>query len=319
MKRLSAMIFCTVALFSSFGLAYADDPISISAKGVCVMDADTGKVIISRNADLRLPPASCTKVMTAIITLERAKLTDTFLVSPRAATMSPSKVYLRPGDKVTVEALLYSLLLKSANDSASVLAEGVAGTELEFARMMTEKAHQIGAVDTNFSNASGLPVADHYTTAYDLALILRYAMHDERFMAIASTKFATLNMGEKEKMLLKNHNKMLWNYEGDEVGKTGYTVAARQCYVGEANCSNTRLIVAVLHSNDLWGDTRKLLDEGFKLAMTNQTLALADIKGGDGYIQKASYKTYERVTRHRHSRKKHSRKHRRHHRHRRAS
>jgi D-alanyl-D-alanine carboxypeptidase len=110
MKRLLAIVFCTLAFVASFGLAYADDPIAISAKGVCVMDADTGKVIISRNADLRLPPASCTKVMTAIITLERAKMTDTFRVSPRAATMSPSKVYLKPGDQVTVEALLYSLL-----------------------------------------------------------------------------------------------------------------------------------------------------------------------------------------------------------------
>lgn len=301
MKRLSAMVFCAMVIFSSFGRAYADDPIAITAKGVCVMDADTGKVIISRNMNLRLPPASCTKVMTAIITLERAKLTDTFVVSPRAATMSPSKVYLRPGDRVTVEALLYSLLLKSANDSASVLAEGVAGTELEFARMMTEKAHQIGAVDTNFSNASGLPVADHYTTAYDLALILRYAMHDERFMAIAGTKFATLNMGYKDKMLLKNHNKLLWTYDGDEVGKTGYTIAARQCYVGEANCSNTRLIVAILHGNDLWGDTRKLLDEGFKLAMNNQTLALADINGGESYIHKASYRVPDRI---RHVRRK---------------
>ncbi len=314
MKRLLAIVFCTLVFVASFGLAYADDPIAISAKGVCVMDADTGKVIISRNADLRLPPASCTKVMTAIITLERAKMTDTFRVSPRAATMSPSKVYLKPGDQVTVEALLYSLLLKSANDSASVLAEGVAGTELEFARMMTEKAHQIGAVDTNFSNASGLPVNDHYTTAYDLALILRYAMHDERFMAISSTKFATLNMGEKEKTLLKNHNKLLWFYDGAGAGKTGYTLAARHCYVGEANCSNTRLIVAILHSSDLWGDTKKLMDEGFQLAMNNQTLALADIKGGDGYIQKASYKTYERVKRHSRKAKGHSRKHRRHHR-----
>ena len=90
MKRMAAIVFCTLVFFTSLGLAYADDPIAVSAKGVCVMDADTGKIIISRNADLKLPPASCTKVMTAIVTLERAKMTDTFRVSPRAATMSPS-------------------------------------------------------------------------------------------------------------------------------------------------------------------------------------------------------------------------------------
>ncbi len=221
-------------------------------------------------------------------------MTDVFTVSRHAASMPASKVYLRPGDRVTVQALLYSLLLKSANDSAVVLAEGIAGSEPAFAKLMTEKAHQIGALDTNFSDASGLPIKDHYTTPYDLALILRYAMHDPAFMQIACTKYATLNMGRRDKMLLKNHNKMLWYYEGAGAGKTGYTLAARQCYVGEANCSNTRLIVAILHGADLWGDTKKLLDKGFELAMKNQTLALGDTPES-GRIIKASYRVPVRV------------------------
>lgn len=299
MRKLSRLM-CTAAL-AALALnapeALASDDLSISAKGVVVMDASTGNIIISRNADMKLPPASTTKVMTAIVTLERAKSTDTFRVSKNATLASPSKVYLKPGDEVTVEALLYSLLLKSANDSAVALAEGVAGSEPAFARLMTEKAHEIGALDTNFSNASGLPTDDHYTTAHDLALMLRYAMRDERFMSIASTKFATLNMGEKERMLLKNHNKLLWYYDGAGAGKTGYTIAAQHCYVGEANCQNTRLIVAILRSHDLWGDAKKLLDKGFELALTGQTLALADTAGP--VIKKAAYHKRHPGRRHR--------------------
>ena len=290
---------------SPFAFAGDEQQFGISAKAAVVMDAATGQVIISRNKDMQLPPASTTKVMTAVVALDRAKLTDTFKVSRAASAKSPSKVYLRPGDEITVEALLYSLLLKSANDSAAALAEGVGGTEEAFARMMTEKAHEIGALHTNFRNASGLPSDNHYTTAYDLALILRYAMQDERFTQIATTKFATLNMGQKERMLLKNHNKLLWFYDGAGAGKTGYTIAARHCYVGEANCSNTKLVVAILRSNDLWGDTRKLLDKGFELAMTGQTLAMADTSD-EPVVRKASYKVKRKAAsrHHRHKKKR---------------
>lgn len=294
MRKLVAALLMTLVV--SYGsAARADEDLSVSAKGIVVMDADTGKIIISKNKDLKLQPASTTKVMTALLAMEKTKPTDVVKVSKNATTMSPSKVYLRQGDEVTVEALLYSLLLKSANDSACALAEGVAGSEPAFAKMMTDEAHRLGALNTNFSNASGLPAENHYTTAADLALILRAAMQNERFMAISSTKFATLNMGEKERMLLKNHNKLLWFYDGAGAGKTGYTVAARHCYVGEANCRNTRLIVAVLHSGDLWGDVKKCLDKGFELAITGQTLAMGDTEEGDTYIKRASYKVSKKA------------------------
>jgi D-alanyl-D-alanine carboxypeptidase (penicillin-binding protein 5/6) len=305
MKKFFLSLLSTF-LLTSFAatIAFAeDDDFTVTAKAVVVMDAETGKVILSRNMDMKLQPASTTKVMTAIVAMERTKPTDVFRVSRYASLMSPSKVYLRPGDEVTVEALLYSMLLKSANDSAAAIAEGIGGSEAAFARLMTDKAHEIGALNSNFKNASGLPGDDHYTTAYDLALILRYAMRSERFMTISSTKFATLNMGEKERMLLKNHNKLLWFYDGAGAGKTGYTVAARHCYVGEAFCSNTRLIVAVLKSHDLWGDTKKLLDKGFELAMTGQTLAMADTSYEEPVIRKASYKVKKKAV-HRKAHKK---------------
>ena len=293
------LIMVSIALAAA-AQCMAEDDFEISAKAAVVMDPATGAIIISKNKDLKLPPASTTKVMSAVVALEKSRLSDVFKVSKRASCMSPSKVCLKPGDEITVEALLYSMLLKSANDSAAALAEGVGGSELNFARMMTEKAKEIGAVNTNYMNASGLPTSDHYTTAYDLALILSYALKDDRFVAISATKFATLNMGEKYNMLLKNHNKMLWCYEGAGPGKTGYTNAARHCYVGEANSGSMRLVVAVLHSENLWTDVRKLLDKGFELAMTGQTLALED---KEPVMKKASYRKPHRLHR-RHRRKK---------------
>lgn len=298
-------IFLVLVIMASMALAaaapcMADDDFDVSAKAAVVMDPATGAVIISKNKDLRLPPASTTKVMSAVVALEKARLSDVFKVSKRASNMSPSKVCLKPGDEITVQALLYSMLLKSANDSAAALAEGVGGSELNFARMMTDKAKEIGAVNTNYMNASGLPISDHYTTAYDLALILSYALKDDRFVAISETKYATLNMGEKYNMLLKNHNKLLWCYEGAGPGKTGYTNAARHCYVGEANSGSIRLVVAVLHSENLWTDVRKLLDKGFELAMTGQALALED---KEPVMNKASYRKPHRTHR-RHRRKK---------------
>lgn len=307
MRRLAAVVLALALGFLAQPAlkASAEDNFSVTAKAVCVMDADTGKVIISKNMSMKLPPASCTKVMTAIIALERTRPGEMFRVSAHAASMSPSKVYLRSGDEITVEALLYSMLLKSANDSACAIAEGVAGSEDAFAKLMTEKAHQIGAVNTNFRDASGLPCPDHYTTAYDLALIFRYALTDPRFVQISSTKFATLNMGEKDRMLLKNHNKLLWCYQGAGAGKTGWTTIAQQCYVGEANCGNQRLIVAFLHGADIWGDAKRLLDKGFQLSMAGQTLAMGDTGDDDSFIRRVSYKVRVPVRRHHYVKKKH--------------
>jgi len=270
-------LFAVVALLPFAHAARADDgDLRVNARAAVVMDTETGKVIISKNRDVPLPQASTTKVMTAIVALEKAKLEDTYKVSANASTIPPVRVNFHTGDEVTLEALLYSALLKSANDAATIIAEGIGGSEEGFARLMTLKAHEIGAVNTNYKNASGLPADGHYSTAYDMALILRYALKDPRFQEIATTRLATLNIGEKQKTVLRNHNRLLWSYEGAGAGKTGYTIAAKHCYVGEANCSNKRLIVAILGSRDLWGDAKRLLDKGFELSANGQTLEMPD-------------------------------------------
>ncbi len=282
-KQITAYFRRTAAVLAALTLAAAlhapgavAGELDISARSAVVMDADTGEVIVSKNMDKRLPPASTAKVMTAILALENLEMDKNFKVSKRAASMEPSNVNLRKGDLVTVEALMYSLLLKSANDAATVIAEGMAGTEHAFARMMTRKAADIGAKNTRFKTASGLPAKGQYTTAYDLALMLRYALDVPGFVDIASTRYATLNLGEKESLALKNSNKLLWIYEGAVAGKTGYTRAARDCYVGEAACNGRRLIVSLLGSEVRWEDATKLLDLGFELAEKGETRALSE-------------------------------------------
>ena len=235
------------------------------------MDAKTGKVLYQKNADIPLPPASTTKVLTAILTLESQKRSNDRLTVSKAATRVPaSKLYLKPGQTVSIEDLLYGVLLASANDASVVLAEGIGGSVERFAEIMTKKAHDLGATNTRFSNPHGLTAADHFSTARDLALIFRYAMKNPTFRQIVHTKMSSVRSvspGKKSartrRISVRNHNRLLWNYDGAIGGKTGYTYAAQKCYVGAVERDGVTLIVSLLGSRDLWGDTKRLLEYGF--------------------------------------------------------
>jgi serine-type D-Ala-D-Ala carboxypeptidase (penicillin-binding protein 5/6) len=195
------------------------------------MDAATGKIIYQKEADLRLPPASTTKIMTAILTLESGRsLQEKFTVSKAATRVPASKLYLRPGQSLTVEELLYGIMLASANDAAVVLAEGVAGSVERFGELMTKRAHELGATNSHFTNPHGLTATDHYSTAKDLAILFRYAMKNQTFREIVQTKFSsvtsTATVRKKvvpRRISVRNHNRLLWNYDGAIGGKTGYT------------------------------------------------------------------------------------------------
>ena len=236
------------------------------------MDAATGKLIYQKEPDLRLPPASTTKIVTAILTLESGRnLHDSLSVSKEATRVPASKLYLRPGQSVTIEELLYGIMLASANDAAVVLAEGIGGSVERFADLMTKKAHQLGAVNTHFSNPHGLTAPDHYSTARDLALIFRYAMKNPAFREIVQTKFSSVNTTAvvhkkvvPRRISVRNHNRLLWNFDGALGGKTGYTHAAQKCFVGAVQRNGTTLIVAILGARDQWGDTKRLLEYGFE-------------------------------------------------------
>ena len=235
------------------------------------MDANTGKVLYQKDADLRLPPASTTKVLTAILTLESSrKLKDMLTVSKADTRVPASKLYLRPGQTISIQDLLYALLLSSANDASLVLAEGVGGTVDRFAELMTNKAHDLGAVNSHFSNPHGLTAPDHYSTARDLAILFRYAMKNPTFREIVQTRISSVSSSSvvrkkvvARRISVRNHNRLLWNFDGAIGGKTGYTVAAQKCFVGAVQRNGVTLIVSILGARDQWGDTKRLLEYGF--------------------------------------------------------
>lgn len=250
--------------------AFAPDE-DLTARSAVLMDAATGKLLYQKNAGLRLPPASTTKVVTAILALESGRsLRQTLVVSREATRVPASKLYLRPGQSVSIEELLYGIMLASANDASMVLAQGIAGSVERFTELMTQKAHQIGATNSNFTNPHGLTAPDHYSTAKDLAVLFRYAMKNPTFRDIVHTKFSsvkTTTMVRKKlvprRISVRNHNRLLWNFDGALGGKTGYTHAAQKCFVGSVQRNGATIIVAILGARDLWGDTKRLLEYGF--------------------------------------------------------
>jgi serine-type D-Ala-D-Ala carboxypeptidase (penicillin-binding protein 5/6) len=250
--------------------AFAPDE-DLTARAAVLMDAATGKILYQKEADLRLPPASTTKVATAIVALESGKnLSQKLIVSKNATRVPASKLYLRPGQALSIEELLYGIMLASANDASVVLAEGIAGSVERFAELMTNKAHQIGATNTNFTNPHGLTAPDHYSSARDLANLFRYAMKNATFREIVQTKFSSVSTTAmvKKKLVprrisVRNHNRLLWGYDGALGGKTGYTFAAQKCFVGAVQRNGATLIIAILGARDQWGDTKRLLEYGF--------------------------------------------------------
>jgi D-alanyl-D-alanine carboxypeptidase (penicillin-binding protein 5/6) len=256
--------------FSLLTAASAND---IQSKAAVVMDAGTGRVLYAKNPDLRLMPASTTKLMTALVVIEKANLTDVVTVSRKAANTAPTRAGLRAGDKATIETLLYAALMKSANDAAVALAEGVAGSEEEFVQLMNRKALAIGAHDTHFINANGLPGKGQYITAYDLSKIMRHAIKYPVLKAILGTRITEISTETGKTMFIKNTNKLLWSDEDLLGGKTGYTNQARHCFVCAGERDSDTLIVALLGSprrDLLWKETEGLMGFGSKVLSNNE-------------------------------------------------
>jgi len=238
----------------------------VTATAGILINRSTGEVIWQRNPDLPLPPASTTKVLTSLIALESARLNDTVRVSRTAAAASPSKIYLQPGWGMKVDDLVYALMLKSANDAAEVVAEGLSGSVRGFAVRMTQKARALGARNSVFQNPHGLPAENHLSTARDLTVIFEAAMRNARFRQVALTKATVIQpvSGSKRRISLRNHNRLLDGYQVPVIGKTGYTRAAKRCFVGAAlGGDGNEYLVAVLGSRDLWGDLTRMLDYAY--------------------------------------------------------
>jgi len=244
------------------------------ATAAVLMDAKTGKVLFEKNPNQTLAPASTKKIMTAILTLEYISLDKTVEVCAVAAAKEGSSMYLVPKEHKTIRELLYGLMLVSGNDAATALAIAISGTEANFAQLMNRKAKLLGMQNTHFQNASGLPAYGHYSSAYDLAILTRYAMKDGNFAKIVSTKVKEVpGAGPGKTRTLINHNKLLWRYQYTTGVKTGYTTSAGGCLVSAANQSGNSLISVVLKSKYIYDDSQKLLNYGFNRAIQKTEIA----------------------------------------------
>ena len=234
----------------------------ISAECACVINADTNEVVFEYNAYNKHSMASTTKIMTAIMALEKSKADDVVTVSHNASSQEGSSIYLKTGDQILMEDLVYGMMLNSGNDAACAVAEHIGGNTEEFSKMMNEKAKEIGAKNTSFKNSNGLDEDGHYSTAYDMAIISSYGLKNENFKEIVSTKNEKIDNGDSV-TYLKNHNKLLWNYDGCIGVKTGYTKKTGRCLVSAAERDGVTLVAVTLNAPNDWQDHKKMLDYGF--------------------------------------------------------
>lgn len=274
MKKFLTILLSSIIIFSNINLkvlAKEPEP-TVSAEGAVLMDAATGEILYSKNMNAAFPPASTTKIMTALLTLEKCNLDDIVTVGKNPPFADGSKIYIFEGEQLTVRDLLYGLLLPSANDCAEALAEHISSSMDEFAKLMNKRAKELGCENTNFVNPSGLYNENHKTSAKDLALIMRQLSSMPEYKTIATTlatKIAPTNKNKEERPLW-NENKLIqknsrYYYDGIIGGKTGYTVQSEHSYVAAATRNGQRLIVALVHDKNktFFEDSVNLFNYGF--------------------------------------------------------
>ena len=232
---------------------------AVSAASYIVVDADTGETLYEEAADTRRAIASTTKIMTALVALERGNMEDEVRITAESAGIEGTSMYLSAGDTFRLEELLYGMMLVSGNDAASAVAIHIGGSVERFTELMNEKAEELGAVNTSFANPHGLNDDRHYSTARDMAIIASAAMKNEDFARIVSTKSVTVGG-----VTYKNHNKLLWMYDGILGVKTGYTKAAGRALVSCCERDGLRLICVTLNDPDDWDDHMELYDIAFE-------------------------------------------------------
>lgn len=274
MKILKVSVILGVFLLCFSFNAYAA---KTSAKSAVLINADTFSVLYNHNMTERLPMASTTKIMTALILAEQNTPQKTITVTENMVKVEGSSMGLRAGDTVTYQDLLYGILLPSGNDAANAAAISVAGTIEKFALLMNKKVAEFGLHNTNFVTPSGLDANGHFTTAYDLAVIAANALKNKDFAKAASSYTAKVKINNTT-VTLKNHNKLLKIYDGAIGVKTGFTKASGRCLVSAAKKGNTTLIAVTLNDKNDWQDHSDLLDYGFSLTKETAVAPKADTK-----------------------------------------
>jgi len=271
----------TFLTFSTECYANSSINLHVSAKSAIAIEWTTGKILFEKNKDLRLPMASTTKIMTAILTIENCDLNKEIEIPPQAIGVPGSSIYLEKGERLKIIELLYGLMLASGNDAAVALAISICGDVKKFVNLMNKKAKELGLQNTVFSSPHGLEEGRHYTTAYDLACLTAYAMRNQTFREIVSTTQKEIRWTTRPyNRILKNKNKMLKSYQGAEGVKTGFTKRAGRCLVTSVYRDGFRVICVVLNAPDMWNDTRKILD----FAYQNYKFLKVD-RGEMGYLK----------------------------------
>ncbi|UVI33614.1 D-alanyl-D-alanine carboxypeptidase [Paenibacillus spongiae] len=238
--------------------------IGTDAKAAALIDVESGRLLYSKAGDTPMRIASLTKIMTAIVAIEHGKLSDKVKTSKRAFAKEGSSIYLKLGEEMSLQNMLYGLMLRSGNDAATAIAEHVGGSEEGFVHLMNEKARMLGLTNSQFMNPHGLDQEGHYSSANDLAKLTAYALHNPTFKAIVKTPVKTApNPNDEWEYKWNNKNKMLHMYEGADGVKTGYTKMALRCLVSSATRNGQQLAAVTINDRNDWVDHSKMLDWGF--------------------------------------------------------
>ena len=245
---------------------------AVSARRAYVLDAVSGRVLYEKAPNERSLIASTTKIMTALIVCEQCNVLDRMRIPEEAVGIEGSSMYLKAGEVLTLQELLYGLMLSSGNDAAVALAIYCGGTVEGFAELMNDKARNLGLRDTHFENPNGLDSPGHYSTARDLAVLAAYAMENPIFAKTVSTK--NLKVGDR---YLTNHNKLLWRVEGADGVKTGFTKAAGRILVSSACRQGRRIVAVTIDDGDDWNDHANLLEEGFSRYAVRKVVSAGDV------------------------------------------
>lgn len=282
MKRWLAVLLCAAMLLpgASFAEAKTED---VPAQAAYLVEANSGRVLYAKNENARLPMASTTKIMTALLAVESGRLRETVTVPAEAAGTEGSSMYLKTGETLPLADLVYGLMLTSGNDAAVAIACFLDGSTEAFAAHMNTRAEKLGLSDTHFVTPNGLHDPDHYTTAKDLAMLGAAALENPFFAEIVMTQYRKTEGSNPH--TLKNKNRLLWEYEGSIGVKTGYTKAAGKCLVFAAERGGMKLVGAVLNCPTMWNTAKRMLDTGFsdyriKTFLSRETVFSVSIENG---------------------------------------
>ena len=268
------ILYLTIII--SFHCTVAKAQLCPGAQSAILIETSSNTVIYEKNSRQRLPMASTTKIMTALCAIEQGDLDKQVTADNRAVGVEGSSIYLTKGEILTLRDLIYGLMLHSGNDAAVAIACEISGSSEDFAKLMNDTAKKIGALDTNFENPNGLDGKNHYTTAYDLAIITSYALKNPEFAKIVSTYKTTIPSLNTKERYLKNHNKLLRLYEGCTGVKTGFTKKSGRCLVSSARKDNTELVAVTLNDGNDWNDHMQMLDYGFENTHTRLLIKKGD-------------------------------------------